>query len=143
MRSLILLSALLAVSAHAKEEEVKTKAIKANTDVAQKQKQEEVKRVQKRMKSYQKRGMDYAANLWSRNDGSIKDDSRQRQSDALGYKLRHTTIARTQALLGKTRKPKMIATLKKRLAELYERQANTELFLYGNKPEKKEVITLE
>lgn len=108
--------------------------IEANTQVKDVKQEDDTLVMKKKLEHYNKRGMDYATKLFSIQDGSREDELRQKKSDALGYKLRFNTIEKTKVLLGKTKDARMTATLLKRLAELHEKQANSEQILYPTGP---------
>ena len=112
--------------------------IKADLSAPKQQKEAEVKRVKRRLKSYKDRGMDYAKDLWTQQNGSNNDEVRQKKSDALGYNLRNRTINKTKSLLSKSKNPRVSATLYKRLADLYDKQANAEQIIYPIGPRAKE-----
>lgn len=110
---------------------VATKAIEANTEVRE-ESRDEVSLVQKKLDHYNKRGMNYAAKLVAFQNGSNDDEVRMKRSDALGYKLRFNTIEKTRILLSKTKDPRITSTLLRRLADLYEKQANSEQILFAS-----------
>src|SRR3989344_72151 len=109
-----------------------TSKIEAKTEIKDVKQQDDVVVMRKKLDHYNKRGMDYATKLFTISNGTQEDELRQKKSDSLGYKLRFNTIEKTKILLTKTKDARMTATLLKRLAELHEKQANSEQILYPN-----------